>query len=70
MLQMGPSRSTDKDVWTAQADLSADVENVLFALTDPDLIASWALCNSTWMGSRTAGCTPAAASGSMARCSA
>jgi hypothetical protein len=42
MLLLGPSRSTEKDVWTAQADLSADAEEVLLALTDPDLIASWA----------------------------
>jgi hypothetical protein len=42
MLLLGPSRSTEKDVWTAQADLSADAEDVLLALTDPDLIASWA----------------------------
>lgn len=42
MLLLGPSRSTEKDLWTAQADLSADAEDVLLALTDPDLIASWA----------------------------
>jgi Polyketide cyclase / dehydrase and lipid transport len=42
MLLLGPSRSTEQDVWTAQADLPADVEDVLLALTDPDLIASWA----------------------------
>jgi hypothetical protein len=42
MLLLGSSRSTEQDVWTAQADLSADVEDVLLALTDPDLIASWA----------------------------
>ena len=42
MLLLGPSRSTEKNVWTAQADLSAAAEHVLLALTDPDLIASWA----------------------------
>ena len=42
MLLLGSSRSTEKDVWTAQADLSAAAEHVLLALTDPDLIASWA----------------------------
>jgi hypothetical protein len=42
MLLLGPSRPTEQDVWTAQADLSADAQDVLLALTDPDLIASWA----------------------------
>jgi hypothetical protein len=42
MLSLGPSRSTEQDVWTAQADLSAATDDVLLALTDPDLIASWA----------------------------
>ncbi len=42
MLFTGPSRSTEPDVWTAQADLCAHAEDVLLALTDPDLIASWA----------------------------
>jgi hypothetical protein len=42
MLLLGPSRSTEQDVWTAQADLSAGADDVLVALTDPDLIASWA----------------------------
>jgi uncharacterized protein YndB with AHSA1/START domain len=42
MLLRGPGRSTESDVWTAQADLSADADEVLLALTDPDLIARWA----------------------------
>jgi hypothetical protein len=55
MLLLGPSRSTERDVWTAQADVSAAAEDVLLALTDPDLIASWARCDSTWTGSLAAG---------------
>jgi hypothetical protein len=38
-----PAAPPNKDRWTAQADLSAAASDVLLALTDPDLIASWAL---------------------------
>jgi hypothetical protein len=37
-----PAAPPNKDRWTAQADLSAAASDVLLALTDPDLIASWA----------------------------
>ncbi|MGI8430195.1 MAG: SRPBCC family protein [Solirubrobacteraceae bacterium] len=44
MLLLGPrpQRLPDREVWTARADLDAEVSEVLEALTDPVLIAQWA----------------------------
>jgi uncharacterized protein YndB with AHSA1/START domain len=42
LLRTNTSSSHDPDVWTARADLRADAEEVLDALTDPELIAEWA----------------------------
>jgi hypothetical protein len=44
MLRLGSLSSTlsEQNVWTARADLRADANQVLLALTDPELIAQWA----------------------------